>query len=146
MCSCVFCVCFFKQKTAYEMRISDWSSDVCSSDLARVHDKQALFYRLGRDDPIMGGLLLFHLLGVLRFRSFSHFHAPANAASVTPALFDLPHTRRQADAKAPVTTHPCGHSRPGSSLQRTETVPCPSPGPRQERPDAGRSPGSQVIA
>src|SRR3546814_5694541 len=29
-------VCFFKQKTAYEMRISDWSSDVCSSDLAAV--------------------------------------------------------------------------------------------------------------
>src|SRR3546814_4965430 len=27
-------ICFFKQKTAYEMRISDWSSDVCSSDLA----------------------------------------------------------------------------------------------------------------
>src|SRR3546814_3586483 len=26
---------FFKQKTAYEMRISDWSSDVCSSDLMR---------------------------------------------------------------------------------------------------------------
>src|SRR3546814_5132754 len=30
MCSFFF---FFKQKTAYEMRISDWSSDVCSSDL-----------------------------------------------------------------------------------------------------------------
>src|SRR3546814_4256893 len=31
----LFCVLFFffKQKTAYEMRISDWSSDVCSSDL-----------------------------------------------------------------------------------------------------------------
>src|SRR3546814_1965838 len=27
---------FFKQKTAYEMRISDWSSDVCSSDLLAV--------------------------------------------------------------------------------------------------------------
>src|SRR3546814_10067458 len=27
---------FFKQKTAYEMRISDWSSDVCSSDLLSV--------------------------------------------------------------------------------------------------------------
>src|SRR3546814_9286020 len=27
------CLFFFKQKTAYEMRISDWSSDVCSSDL-----------------------------------------------------------------------------------------------------------------
>src|SRR3546814_1426639 len=32
---CVF-VFFFKQKTAYEMRISDWSSDVCSSDLDDV--------------------------------------------------------------------------------------------------------------
>src|SRR3546814_19777878 len=30
---CVYRVFFFKQKTAYEMRISDWSSDVCSSDL-----------------------------------------------------------------------------------------------------------------
>src|SRR3546814_1286432 len=29
-------VFFFKQKTAYEMRISDWSSDVCSSDLHLV--------------------------------------------------------------------------------------------------------------
>src|SRR3546814_10250169 len=29
----VMCFFFFKQKTAYEMRISDWSSDVCSSDL-----------------------------------------------------------------------------------------------------------------
>src|SRR3546814_7220812 len=37
-CCCVCLLClffcfFFKQKTAYEMRISDWSSDVCSSDL-----------------------------------------------------------------------------------------------------------------
>src|SRR3546814_8681148 len=37
-CICLFVVfvCFFKQKTAYEMRISDWSSDVCSSDLDRA--------------------------------------------------------------------------------------------------------------
>src|SRR3546814_2099959 len=41
-CGCVLFSCylviffFFKQKTAYEMRISDWSSDVCSSDLAAV--------------------------------------------------------------------------------------------------------------
>src|SRR3546814_4198054 len=33
----IFLFFFFKQKTAYEMRISDWSSDVCSSDLARGH-------------------------------------------------------------------------------------------------------------
>src|SRR3546814_12271657 len=29
------CIFFFKKKTAYEVRMSDWSSDVCSSDLAR---------------------------------------------------------------------------------------------------------------
>src|SRR3546814_14416174 len=32
----MLCVFFFKQKTAYEMRISDWSSDVCSSDLCKA--------------------------------------------------------------------------------------------------------------
>src|SRR3546814_15534101 len=41
----IFFFFFFKQKTAYEMRISDWSSDVCSSDLQchYVH-----FYSLGQ--------------------------------------------------------------------------------------------------
>src|SRR3546814_8181109 len=45
---CLMCVFFlfffFKQKTAYEMRISDWSSDVCSSDLvgARIHAEHLL--------------------------------------------------------------------------------------------------------
>src|SRR3546814_7694196 len=33
VCRVLFVFFFFKQKTAYEMRISDWSSDVCSSDL-----------------------------------------------------------------------------------------------------------------
>src|SRR3546814_8666808 len=33
---------FFKQKTAYEMRISDWSSDVCSSDLPDTGDFRLL--------------------------------------------------------------------------------------------------------
>src|SRR3546814_2368044 len=56
------CFFFFKQKTAYEMRISDWSSDVCSSDLV----SQALFsqrpgrYRIdpakvGPDPRLRGG-------------------------------------------------------------------------------------------
>src|SRR3546814_15231923 len=35
VCCVYFYFFFFKQKTAYEMRISDWSSDVCSSDLER---------------------------------------------------------------------------------------------------------------
>src|SRR3546814_10500485 len=39
---CILFFFFFKQKTAYEMRISDWSSDVCSSDLlGRDVDRQA---------------------------------------------------------------------------------------------------------
>src|SRR3546814_15708728 len=33
----MMCFFFFKQKTSYEMRISDWSSDVCSSDLLQRH-------------------------------------------------------------------------------------------------------------
>src|SRR3546814_3972910 len=36
LCHHLFIFFFFKQKTAYEMRISDWSSDVCSSDLLRL--------------------------------------------------------------------------------------------------------------
>src|SRR3546814_9459224 len=54
----MFCVCmlvfFFKQKTAYEMRISDWSSDVCSSDLYYEQDcATGRFSLLGRlwDQP-----------------------------------------------------------------------------------------------
>src|SRR3546814_10447741 len=53
MLLCLLVVCnnmlsfffFFKQKTAYEMRISDWSSDVCSSDLHLGRGAQAV----GRD-------------------------------------------------------------------------------------------------
>src|SRR3546814_17620438 len=40
----MYIVCFvFKQKTAYEMRISDWSSDVCSSDLEEAEAGAAVF-------------------------------------------------------------------------------------------------------
>src|SRR3546814_13500546 len=42
---------FFKQKTAYEMRISDWSSDVCSSDLAYIICPQ----RLAVGDSVVAG-------------------------------------------------------------------------------------------
>src|SRR3546814_178885 len=49
---------FFKQKTAYEMRISDWSSDVCSSDLA--------VRRLGGDDEDGAVFRLVALLHMVR--------------------------------------------------------------------------------
>src|SRR3546814_1284578 len=38
----IFIFFFFKQKTAYEMRISDWSSDVCSSDLDMAGQQHVL--------------------------------------------------------------------------------------------------------
>src|SRR3546814_1070497 len=41
--------CFFKQKTAYEMRISDWSSDVCSSDLVPAALTDYIAGRTGYD-------------------------------------------------------------------------------------------------
>src|SRR3546814_3089959 len=46
---------FFKQKTAYEMRISDWSSDVCSSDLA---------FRLETPKEALV-ILIFHFVGTV---------------------------------------------------------------------------------
>src|SRR3546814_7340834 len=47
---------FCKQKTAYEMRISDWSSDVCSSDLRDEHQA----WRLGRQNSWQDGSRLCH--------------------------------------------------------------------------------------
>src|SRR3546814_2358050 len=46
-----FVVFVFKQKTAYEMRISDWSSDVCSSDLALTRAHDLTLPRLLDDEP-----------------------------------------------------------------------------------------------
>src|SRR3546814_20374351 len=57
MCILVRSCCFFKQKTAYEVRISDWSSDVCSSDLGwRWCPRQTLqlFQRCGRSRHAAG--------------------------------------------------------------------------------------------
>src|SRR3546814_1223381 len=55
--------CFFKQKTADEMRISDWSSDVCSSDRAaqqvRAAEPLLLGHRDERRDGVAGVARLF---------------------------------------------------------------------------------------
>src|SRR3546814_6799814 len=55
-------VFFFKQNTAYEMRISDWSSDVCSSDLT---------IQLRVDHLLLGDLQCFGWLLQLRFEMLS---------------------------------------------------------------------------
>src|SRR3546814_5682856 len=54
---------FFKQKTAYEMRISDWSSDVCSSDLGVVGEQDQCGKRRRTDRVALG-----HRLGCVAHR------------------------------------------------------------------------------
>src|SRR3546814_18103073 len=46
-CANQFVFFFFKQKTAYEMRISDWSSDVCSSDLKLIESQTRMSVQIG---------------------------------------------------------------------------------------------------
>src|SRR3546814_8412161 len=57
---------FYKQKTAYELRISDWSSDVCSSDLPRDMSvgEQRDVGEAGRipDEPVVEREVILHLL------------------------------------------------------------------------------------
>src|SRR3546814_12470067 len=65
LCSAIFWFCFFffKQKTAYEMRISDWSSDVCSSDLELPPPTVPDAPRRRR--PVFGGLSRAQILAGL---------------------------------------------------------------------------------
>src|SRR3546814_2489419 len=60
---------FFKQKTAYEMRISDWSSDVCSSDLPGSYQaglRQLLGQRYGQPDNCLPWASIADLTAMLR--------------------------------------------------------------------------------
>src|SRR3546814_485453 len=61
-------VFFFKQKTAYEMRISDWSSDVCSSDLAAKDSIDSILAKIRADlGPV---LILVNNAGITAFGAF----------------------------------------------------------------------------
>src|SRR3546814_12849900 len=57
---------FFKQKTAYEMRISDWSSDVCSSDLVDILGDDQQLARPRRIEPRERGVRRIRRLGLDR--------------------------------------------------------------------------------
>src|SRR3546814_14092495 len=54
--SVIFCLFFLEQKTAYEMRISDWSSDVCSSDLGAL----AIYFLVATQLTILSVTLYLH--------------------------------------------------------------------------------------
>src|SRR3546814_6526601 len=78
---------FFKQKTAYEMRISDWSSDVCSSDLVRTAEAARTSLQGGLTLAFRSGAVTGMLvagLGLLAIAVFFWYltdvagHAPAD--------------------------------------------------------------------
>src|SRR3546814_10730603 len=69
---------FFKQKPAYEMRISDWSSDVCSSDLIGEHGDRARNGRHHRHDQRVA---IAHMAQLMRHDA-RHFVARSEARRV----------------------------------------------------------------
>src|SRR3546814_19038281 len=60
-----FCFFFYKQKTAYEMRISDWSSDVCSSDLFGAYRNGHFRRRRWSRRPANGGMVAQGRIGLM---------------------------------------------------------------------------------
>src|SRR3546814_13296982 len=69
-------ILFFKQKTAYELRISDWSSDVCSSDLAMVRGGR------NRDPKIAANWTISELFGALNKAGLDLADSPVSAAAL----------------------------------------------------------------
>src|SRR3546814_17592711 len=78
-------VLFFKQKTAYEMRISDWSSDVCSSDLLEDGQTRAFSFANPPHDNalielhvrlIPGGRFTTHVFNAMQVGDRIVFEAP----------------------------------------------------------------------
>src|SRR3546814_643781 len=93
---------FFKQKTAYDMRISDWSSDVCSSDLVNWPDGSFDLHFRGVGDAKQLGLQLHDSAKADAFRR----HPPGDRAA------------NYRDAALPTVV-----PRPGSNLSPTVFVP-----------------------
>src|SRR3546814_18646637 len=123
----VVCFFFFKQKTAYEMRISDWSSDVCSSDLRKRcgHHYSARRLLSERPDPINGGREGGIQVGVQR----RHLHARRIQAGcfvdAHEAVWECGHTWRQGYLNRNEQLSPkgrCARGHPVSSLLQISLV------------------------
>src|SRR3546814_7663565 len=104
-------VFFFKQKTAYEMRISDWSSDVCSSDLmylpaSRRHCR-----------PIAARSIL---LAMKTFKTRHQFYLPDDLSAKLDALTASP-GRSEARRVGQECVSTC-RSRWSPSHQKTQTM------------------------
>src|SRR3546814_6913146 len=97
----MFAVCFFfKQKTAYELRISDWSSDVCSSDLLGV----------------LYGALLHSVRTSLCYVPASPFHPTASLRQLSPTGWAPTGERHSLSVGA----HPVSDRVPTERSERSE--------------------------
>src|SRR3546814_12257610 len=106
------CLFFFKQKTAYEMRISDWSSDVCSSDL---------FARFISRPP---------LLSALRRRSWQKFAAAYNGPGYASNRYDekLEESYARFKAAAEAEAPAAARNARGKRAKADEELIAPPPG------------------
>src|SRR3546814_2179499 len=102
---------FFKQKTAYEVRISDWSSDVCSSDLAeveQVHVAVVVDQHVGRLDVAVDHQVAVRVgRGVADLQVQPHDRAGVERVRVAPAVDALAVDQRH---RQPAGAGP-GHAR-----------------------------------
>src|SRR3546814_14791806 len=123
--SFIYYVFFFKQKTAYEMRISDWSSDVCSSDLeshlpfqksGRERDRETHQFKEDLDRKFEGEIA-HKLAFAARAHRFAIF-----AGVIGNLLFQLSHSLRREHRIYPFTIQPM-HGRVRFSRERTPAFP-----------------------
>src|SRR3546814_20866255 len=124
------CVFFFKQKTAYERRISDWSSDVCSSDLENWPEKPSARNTMFATCPDRPGISRL-APSTISHRSTSAAEMRVNWVTILSALVD---------GRAPLnSTLPAAWpSPPTASFPRTET-----PGPSSHGLATRRENGGQ---
>src|SRR3546814_5130361 len=120
------CIVFCKQKTAYEMRICDWSSDVCSSDLGALWDVETVHGLEHGHDQLAGGIELGHRMllwldgslilkrPALAKRTGRHVHRTDCQASAGSSA-DLP-------ASAP--SLPCAGTSAPSAVSASDPPPC----------------------
>src|SRR3546814_871773 len=114
---------FFKQKTAYEMRISDWSSDVCSSDLG----KACALITDGRFSGGTSGLSIGHVspeaaeggtIGLVEEGDVIEIDIPGRAISVAVSEAELARRRVAMDAKGAHAWKPVNRVRDVSAALR----------------------------
>src|SRR3546814_10371907 len=111
---------FFKQKTAYEMRISDWSSDVCSSDLQPLDALELAIDLLrvaGQADRFDQRAALQRLAGALHVQILDQRHLVAVGQHIAHRVAHLDRARRRALGGQLARRHPLRSEEHTSELQ-----------------------------